>query len=149
MAKAGSEPGGPATRGGEVPKLLRGHLVEELLREGLRPCGGRRRAEVPIGQRGGTQRAVTVAAVRARMAGEMDGVDLAQPSSGEALGVEKGSLGMLDEGMLQYLLGHGGLALGRRAVVASGADSLPRVAGREVVPEEAAALDGERGEYLL
>ena len=32
---------------------------------------------------------------------------------------------------------------------ASRADSLPRVAGREVVPEEAAALDGERGEHLL
>jgi hypothetical protein len=40
------------------------------------------------------------------MASEVDGVNLAQPGSRQALGVQQGSLGVLDEGMLQYLLGH-------------------------------------------
>src|SRR5262249_35156037 len=75
---------GPATRGGEVPKLLRGHLVEELLGEGLRPGGGRRRAEGLVGECGGTQRAVTVAAVGARRAREGGGVGLAEARPGEA-----------------------------------------------------------------
>jgi hypothetical protein len=64
------------------------------------------------------------------MASEVDGVYLAQPSGGETLGVEESFLSMLHEGILEDLLGHRGLALGRRAVVASRANSLPRVAGR-------------------
>src|SRR5262249_54049193 len=31
LAEAGGEPDGPDPRGGEAPKLLRGHLVEELV----------------------------------------------------------------------------------------------------------------------
>src|SRR5262249_11310726 len=71
IAKAGGEADGPEPRGGEAPKLLWGHLVEELLREGLRPCGSRRRAEVLVRECGRPQRAVTVAAVGATVAAKM------------------------------------------------------------------------------
>jgi hypothetical protein len=76
LAKAGGEADGPESRGGQAPELLHSHLVEELLQGGLRAGGGRRRAEVLVGECGRAQRPVAVAAVGATVAAKMKGMYL-------------------------------------------------------------------------
>jgi hypothetical protein len=64
------EAGGPLPVLGEPEQLGLGHLVEELVGEGL-GVGGRRGDEVFVRQGEGAERAVAVAAVGARVAREV------------------------------------------------------------------------------